>query len=75
MILKLGMEHYVLKLYKVYINDDLELTSTYFSTMSNLGKIVFVLPAGPDIRCLSVYRTIGPLVFSSPEPIGSKGEL
>ena len=26
MILKYGMEHYVLKLYKVYINDDPELT-------------------------------------------------
>ena len=28
-IMKLGMEHYVLKLYKVYINDD------PFKTMSN----------------------------------------
>ena len=35
------MEHYVLKLYKVYINDDPELTLTYFTTMSNLAKIVF----------------------------------
>ena len=24
---------------------------------------------------LSVYKTIGPLVFSSPEPLGSQGEL
>ena len=37
MILKLGMEHYVLKLYKVYINYDPELTLTYFKTMSNLA--------------------------------------
>ena len=42
MILKLGMEHYVLKLYKVYINDDPELTMT----MSNLAKFVFI----PDVR-------------------------
>ena len=49
MIMKLGMEHYVLKLYKVYINDDPELTLTHFK-MSNLAKIVFVLTVGPDIR-------------------------
>ena len=35
-ILKLDMEYYVLKLYKVYINDDPELTLAYFTTMSNL---------------------------------------
>ena len=50
MILKLGMEHYVLKLYKVYINDDPELTLTYFMTMSKLAKIVLVLTVGSDIR-------------------------
>ena len=50
--MKLGMEPYVLKLYKVYINDDSELTLTYFKTMSNLTKF-----------------------FSSPEPLGSQGEL
>ena len=50
MIMKLGMEHYVLKLYKVYINDNPELTLTYFTTMSNLAKLVFVLTVGPDIR-------------------------
>ena len=32
-LIKLGMEHYVLKLYKVYINNDPELTLTYFTTM------------------------------------------
>ena len=43
MIMKLGMEHYVLKLYKVYINDDPDLTLTHFKTiiMSNLAKPVF----------------------------------
>ena len=49
MILKLGMEHYALKLYKVYINDP-ELTLTYFTTISNLAKLVSVLIVGPDIR-------------------------
>ena len=39
MIMKLGMEHYVLKLCKVYINDDSELTLTHFKTMSKLAQI------------------------------------
>ena len=50
MIMQLVMEYYVLKLYKVYINDDFELTLTYFTTMSNLAKLVFVLIVGSDIR-------------------------
>ena len=33
---------HVLNLYKVYINDYPELTLTYFKTMSNLAKLVFV---------------------------------
>ena len=36
--LELGIKHYVLKLYKVYINDDPALTLIYFTTMSNLEK-------------------------------------
>ena len=40
--MKLGMEQYLLKLYKVYINDDTEVTLTHFKTMSNLAKLVFV---------------------------------
>ena len=36
MILKLGMQHRGLKLYKVYINGDPGLTLTYFTTRSNL---------------------------------------
>ena len=32
MILKHGMQHQGLKLYKVYINDDAGLTLTYFMT-------------------------------------------
>ena len=50
MMMKLGMEQNVLKLYKVYINDDPELTLTHFKTMSNLANFVFVLIVGPDIR-------------------------
>ena len=43
MIMKLGMEQYALKLYKVYINDDPELTLTHFNTMSNLAKLALYL--------------------------------
>ena len=50
MTMKRGMEHYVLKLYKVYINDISEFTLTNFKTMSNLAKLVFVLIVGPNIR-------------------------
>ena len=50
MILKLGMYHWERKLYKVYINDDPELTLTHFKTKSNLVKLGIVLTVGPDIR-------------------------
>ena len=40
MIMKLCMEQYVLKLYKVYINDDAELSLTHLKTMSKLAKQV-----------------------------------
>ena len=50
MIMKLCMEQYALKLYKVYINDDPDLTLTHFKTMSDLAKLDFVLTVGPDIR-------------------------
>ena len=43
MIMKLGMWHYELKFYTVYINDDPELTLTYITIISNLAKLVFVL--------------------------------
>ena len=49
MILKLGMKHKGEELYKVYINHDLGMTLTYF-----------IYPSSQ----VSVYRTIGPLVFS-----------
>ena len=50
MIMKLGMEHYELKLYTVCINDFPEFTLTYLTTMSILAKLIFVLIVGPAIR-------------------------
>ena len=50
MNMKLGMEHYELNLYTVYINHDPELTYTCFTAISNFAKIVFVLIVGSDIR-------------------------
>ena len=50
MFMKLGMEQYALKLYKVYINDEPELTLTYFKAISNFAKLVFELTVAPDIR-------------------------
>ena len=49
MVMKLGLGHYVFKLYKVYIyvDDDPKLTLTYFVTMSNVGKTCFVLIVAP----------------------------
>ena len=41
MILKLGMQHQGLELYKVYINDDPRLTLTYFMARSNLVAYMF----------------------------------
>ena len=43
MITRLCMKQYVPKLYKIYINDDPELTLAHFKTMSNLAKLGFVL--------------------------------
>ena len=50
MIMKLGMGHYVLKLCEIHIKDDPGLTLSYFTTMSNLAKLVVVLIVGPYIR-------------------------
>ena len=63
LIMKLGIKQYVLKLYKVYINDDSKLTFTYlYKTMSNLAKLFCTYIR--SIFQVSVYRTIGPLFFS-----------
>ena len=50
MIMKLGIEQYALKFYKVCINDDPELTLTAFKTMSNFAKLDYILTVAPDIR-------------------------
>ena len=41
MILKLAMDHWVHKAYKVYINDDPGLTMTFIKARSNLVKIAY----------------------------------
>ena len=46
MILKLGMQHWVLEFYQVCSNDDPGLTLTYFTTRSNLVPYAFVLEKG-----------------------------
>ena len=43
LIMRRGMEQYVIKLYKVYINDNPKLILTNFTTMPNLTKLVSVL--------------------------------
>ena len=65
MFIKHGMGHYVLKLYKVYINDDPVLTLTHCNTMSNLAKLVFVHKVGPNIR--QVFTGTLVIWFSSRE--------
>ena len=46
MILKFGMQHRGLKLYKIYINSDPGLTLTYFTARSNLVTYAFVWKKG-----------------------------
>ena len=46
MTLKVGMQHRVLKYYHVYLNDDPELTLTYFMARSNLVPYAFVWEKG-----------------------------
>ena len=54
MILKLGMYHLGLKLNKVYINDDPGLTLTNFTGFCTYSRHRYQV---------SVYMTIGPLVY------------
>ena len=63
MILKLGMDHQGLKVYRVYINDDFGLNLTNFTARSSL---VCLYQTNSQV---SVYRTIGPLVvIIAPKP-------
>ena len=52
MILKLGMQHSGLKLYKVYIDGDPGLTLTYFTARSNFGRM-----------CVRMGTRVGPMVL------------
>ena len=50
MILKLGMDHQGLKVYRIYIKDDPGLTLTYFTAKSSLVKFAFCDFTGPIVR-------------------------
>ena len=54
MILKLGMDHQGLKVYKVHINYDPDFTLIFFTARSNLLKLFIVLQTNSHV---SVYRT------------------
>ena len=56
MILKLGMKHQGMKLYKVGINHDPGMTLTYL-----MARSTFVAYARSQV---SLYMTIGPLVYT-----------
>ena len=49
MILILCLQHGGLKLYNVYINDDLVITFTYFTARSNLAAYAF--------KCLKLLKS------------------
>ena len=66
MILKLGMDHQGLKVNRLYINDDLGLTLTYYSKVK-FGQICLYQTNSQ----VSVYRTIGPLVSNLNHILGS----
>ena len=57
--MKFGMDHYILKFYKVYINDDPELSLTNFKTMSKTCCCTYNRPRYQ----MTFHRTICPLVI------------
>ena len=56
LILKLGMQHWGLKLYKICINDDPGLTFTYFMTRSNLVSNAFFFMGNALKRQKTVFQ-------------------
>ena len=42
MTLKIGMPHWVLQYFQIYLNDDAELTLTYFTARTNFVPYAFV---------------------------------
>ena len=61
MILKHSMEHYVLKLYKAYIDDDHLVDTDLFYDNVKFGETCFCTYRKPRYQ-VSVYSTIGTLV-------------
>ena len=55
MILKLGMQHWVLEYYKICSNDDPGLTLTYFTARSNVVPCAFVWEKG---KTMDISETI-----------------
>ena len=55
MTFKLGMQHWVLKYYKIYSNDAHGLTLTYFTARSTLVPYAFVWEKG---KTMNVSETI-----------------
>ena len=49
MSLKFGMQHQLLEYYQVHLNDDPELTLTFFTARSNLVPYVFVWKKGKNM--------------------------
>ena len=54
MILELGMQHWVLRPYQVYANDDPWLTLTYFNSWSNWVTKAFVWKKGKTVDFLKL---------------------
>ena len=46
MTLKVGMQHWVLEYYQVYLNEDLGMTLAYFTARSNLVPYAYVREKG-----------------------------
>ena len=55
MILKLGLQHWVLEYYQIYSNDAPGLTLTYFAARSNLVPYAFVWEKG---KTMDIPETI-----------------
>ena len=62
MIMNLRMEHYVIELYTIYINDGPELTLTFFTTMS-IWQNLFLYIELPGPRYQVSTKFTGPLVL------------
>ena len=66
MILKLGMQHRGLEVYKVYINNDPGLTLTYFKARSNSVAYVFEWDTLLQLSYTPGFYAEGYIVFVFP---------